>query len=53
MLVIRQLSIYTNVRPSLPCVQLKKEDYDLPTLTPKLLAFGKEVSLGRGFQLVK
>ena len=35
------------------CEQIKKEDYDLPTLTPKLLAFGKEVSLGRGFQLVR
>lgn len=34
-------------------VQLTKEDYDLPTLKPKLLDIGREVSLGRGFHLVK
>ena len=33
--------------------QLTKEDYDLPTLTPKLLEIGKHVSLGRGFHLVR
>lgn len=34
-------------------VQLTKDDYELPTLTPKVLAVGKEVSLGRGFHLIK
>lgn len=33
--------------------QLTKEDYDLPTLTPKILELGKEVSLGRGFHLIR
>ncbi|KAK9812337.1 hypothetical protein WJX73_003313 [Symbiochloris irregularis] len=32
---------------------LTKADYDLPTLIPKLLEIGKEVSLGRGFHLIR
>ncbi|KAK9813596.1 hypothetical protein WJX73_009365 [Symbiochloris irregularis] len=32
---------------------LTKADYHLPTLAPKLLEIGREVSLGRGFHLVK
>ena len=35
------------------CMQLTKADYELPTLTAKVLAVGKEVSLGRGFSIVK
>jgi len=34
-------------------VQLTKEDFDLPTLAPKLRALGKEVSQGKGFHLVR
>lgn len=47
-------------RPILPdtvnrrvALQLTKEDYDLPTLTPKILEIGRHVSLGRGFHLIR
>lgn len=33
--------------------QLTKDDYALPDLAPKLVALAKEVTLGRGFQLLK
>ena len=33
--------------------QLTAEDYDLPTFGPKLKEVVKNVSLGRGFQLLR
>ena len=36
----------------LALLQLTKEDYDLPTLGGKLVDLAKNVSLGRGFQLI-
>ena len=33
--------------------QLRKEDFDLPTLAPKIIDLGKEVSLGKGFHLIR
>ena len=33
-------------------LQLTKQDYDLPTLGKKLVDLAKNVSLGRGFQLI-
>lgn len=35
------------------CEQLTKEDYDLPTLAPRLIELASNVSNGRGFQLLK
>ena len=35
------------------CVQLTAEDYELPTLTKTLRDIGREVTLGRGFALIK
>lgn len=35
------------------CPQLTKEDFQLPGLAPKLTVLGKEVSLGKGFHLVR
>ena len=35
------------------CLQLTKDDFALPKLGPKLVALAKEVTLGRGFQLLK
>jgi hypothetical protein len=34
-------------------MQLTKADYHLPSLGPKIVALGKEASLGRGFQLLR
>ena len=34
-------------------LQLTKEDFDLPTLGPRVLDVGNHVSMGRGFHLVK
>ena len=33
--------------------QLKKEDYDLPTLAPRLVSLAHRVSSGLGFQLIR
>ena len=38
---------------SLCDLQLRKEDYHLPTLGPKIIELGKEVSLGKGFHLIR
>ncbi|KAL3155553.1 hypothetical protein ABBQ38_011107 [Trebouxia sp. C0009 RCD-2024] len=34
-------------------LKLRKEDFPLPTLAPKLIKIGKEVNSGRGFKLVR
>ncbi len=34
-------------------LQLTKDDFALPSLAPKLINLAKEVTLGRGFQLLK
>lgn len=34
-------------------LQLTKDDFALPNLAPKLVDLAKEVTLGRGFQLLK
>ena len=41
------------VAESLCDLQLRKEDYHLPTLGPKIIELGKEVSLGKGFHLIR
>ena len=54
-MLLRELDLQQQGWVLMPCVcmQLTGDDYELPTLRPKILAWGREVSLGRGFQLLR